>query len=170
MMFSQQVYRAGLPFPPPVDHILSELSTMTHLSWVALHSMAHSFIALCKPLHHDKAVIMKPFNLKGNQPWMLIRRTGAEAETPVFWSSDVNSWLTGKVSVAGKDWGQRRRVCQRMRWVDGITDVMDMNLGKLWEMVRDREAWCPAVHEITKSQTWLGDWKTTMIYTLMLTV
>ena len=57
MRFSQQVQWGGLPFPPPGDHILSELSTMTHLSWVALHGMAHSFIELCKPLHHDKAVI-----------------------------------------------------------------------------------------------------------------
>ena len=55
--FSRHVYWGGLLFPPPVDQILSELSTMTHWSWVVLHSMAHSFIELCKPLHHDKAVI-----------------------------------------------------------------------------------------------------------------
>ena len=55
-------------------------------------------------------------------------------------------------------------MCQRMRWLDGITDAMDMNLGKLWEMVRDREAWCPAVHEITKNQTQLGNWTTITSY------
>ena len=52
---------------------------------------------------------IKPVNLKGNQPWILIGRTDAEAETPIFWSSDVNSWLTGKVSDAGKDWGQKEK-------------------------------------------------------------
>jgi len=59
MRFSWQVYWGGLPFPPPVDHVLSELSTMSHPSWVALPSMAHSFIELHEPLHHDKAVIVK---------------------------------------------------------------------------------------------------------------
>ena len=57
MGFLQQKYWNGLPFPPPVDQILSEFSTMTHLSWVALHGMVHSFIELCKPICHDKAVI-----------------------------------------------------------------------------------------------------------------
>ena len=57
MRFSRQVYGGGLPFPPRVDHVLSELPAMTCLSWVALHDMAHIFIELCKLLHHDKAVI-----------------------------------------------------------------------------------------------------------------
>ena len=59
MQLSQQVYWGGLSFPPPVDHILSELSAVTCLSWVALHGMAHSFTELRKPLCHDKAVILE---------------------------------------------------------------------------------------------------------------
>ena len=59
MRFSQKIYWNGLPFPPPVDHVLSELSTMTHLPWIVLHSVAHSFTELCKPVYHNK----------GSDPW-----------------------------------------------------------------------------------------------------
>ena len=103
---------------------------------------------------------LKPVNLKGNQPWIFTGRTDATAL--VFWPSDVNRQLFGKVPDAGKIEGRRRRGHQRMRWLESINDAMNMNLGKLREMVRDREAWRAAIHRVAMSQTRLGDWTTTL--------
>ena len=70
---------------------------------------------------------IKPVNLKGNQLWIFIGRTDAEAEAPQLWPPDVNSWLIWKDPDAGKDWGQEEKGKQRIRWLDGITDSMDVS-------------------------------------------
>ena len=99
---------------------------------------------------------IKPVNLKGDQVWIFTGRTDTEDEAPVFWPSDNSlekSLMLGKIEG-------RRRECQRMTRLNGFTDAMNMNLGKLQEMVRARKAWRAAVHGVAKSRTQLGNWTT----------
>ena len=118
-------------------------------------------VVLEKPLESPlDSKDIKPVNPKGNQPWIFIGRTDPEAEAPILWPLDANSRLIGKDRDAGKT-ESKRRGQQSMRWLDSITDSIDVTLSKLQEIVKEREAWHPAVHGVTKSWTWPSLWTTT---------
>ena len=96
---------------------------------------------------------IKPVKSERNQPWILIGRTDGEAEAPVFWPPDTKTWLIGKKTLILGKIEDRGRGQQRIKWLNNITDSVDMNLDKLWEIVRDRVAWYVAVHGVANSQT-----------------
>ena len=92
---------------------------------------------------------------EGDQPWVFFGRNDAKAETPVLWPPHAKSWLIGQDPDAGS---RKRRGRQRMRWLDGIINLMDMNLSELWDLVMDREAWRTVIHGVANTWTRLSDW------------
>ena len=101
---------------------------------------------------------IQPVHSKGDQPWVFFGRNDDKAETPVLWPPHAKSWLIGKDSDAGGDWGHEEKGTTEDEMAGWHHQLDDVSLSELWEMVMDRKAWCAAIHGVSKSQTRLSNW------------
>ena len=119
-------------------------------------------VVLKSPLDYKE---IKSVNPKGNQPWILIGRTVAEADAPILWPPDVKSQLTGKDRSAGKDWRHEKKKAAEDELVNSIINSINMNLNKLPKIVANKGGWHAIIHGVARSRTWLNDWTITIITT-----
>ena len=137
-------------------HVVSAIKYLRYI--LILPDSWESWETLESPLDCKE---IQPVHPKGDQSWVFIGRTDVEVNTPLLWPPDARADSLEKTLMLGKIEGRRRRGWQRMRWLDGITDSIDMSLSKLWDTVKDREAWHDEAHGVPKSQTGLSDWTAT---------
>ena len=146
-----------ITLPTKVHLVKAMVFPVVMYGWELDHKESWALKNWCFPVVPEKTFEsfldskeIKPVNPKGNQSWIFIGRTDAEAEAPILWPPDAKSWLIGKDPDAGKDWRQERRRWQRMRWLEAMIDSMDVSLSKLRGIVKDREAWSAAVRGVGK--------------------